>query len=254
MAYATNGDIEIYHETHGETGPGLVFAHGAGGNAAIWWQQIPEFEATHRVVTFDHRGFGRSKCPADQQNAVHFASDLIAVMDAAELETATIVCQSMGGWTGALAAVNHSDRVHSVLLGNTPGAIRNEATLANEEALFNRVRINGGVTQDVFGPGFATRHPTEALAYMQISAFNTESAPNIRDDAAYVTPQQIKDSGVPFWMVSSSHDPLFPPEVLASVAEDIGAPNFRVNGVGHSTYYENPGAFNAILSEFLRTV
>ena len=49
----------IYYEVCGE-GPPLVFAHGAGGNTLVWWQQVPYFAARYRVVTFDHRGFGRS--------------------------------------------------------------------------------------------------------------------------------------------------------------------------------------------------
>ena len=32
----------IYYEVHGD-GPAIVFAHGAGGNAASWWQQIAHY-------------------------------------------------------------------------------------------------------------------------------------------------------------------------------------------------------------------
>ena len=145
MPYANNDGIELYFETHGDTGPGLIFAHGAGGNASSWWQQVPEFSATHRVVVFDHRGFARSSCPEAQQSALHFEADLIAVMDAADLERATLVCQSMGGWTGVRAAVNHSDRVRSVLLANTPGAIRTQATIDNTPRLSARVAEGGSI-------------------------------------------------------------------------------------------------------------
>ena len=95
MAYTNNGDVELYYERHGETGPGLVFAHGAGGNATSWFQQVPEFSGDFSVVVFDHRGFARSPCPVEQQSALHFEADLFAVMDAAGLDDATIVCQSM---------------------------------------------------------------------------------------------------------------------------------------------------------------
>lgn len=81
MPYAQNGEISIYYDTYGESaGPALVFAHGAGGNAASWWQQVPVFSADHHVVAFDHRGFGRSLCPPDQQSAAHYEADVVSVM------------------------------------------------------------------------------------------------------------------------------------------------------------------------------
>ena len=33
---------DIYYEVNGE-GPAILFAHGAGGNAAIWFQQVAHF-------------------------------------------------------------------------------------------------------------------------------------------------------------------------------------------------------------------
>nr|VFK60061.1 MAG: alpha/beta hydrolase fold [Candidatus Kentron sp. TUN] len=126
MPYATSGNIHIYYEVHGVDGPALVFAHGAGGNATSWWQQVPAFVSDYRVVVFDHRGFARSICPVDAQNPRFFEGDLMAVMDATGINKATVVCQSMGGWTGMRAAVYHSERVQAVFLANTPGAVRTQ--------------------------------------------------------------------------------------------------------------------------------
>ena len=40
-------------------GPALVFAHGFGCDQNMWRFVAPAFEATHRVVLFDHVGAGR---------------------------------------------------------------------------------------------------------------------------------------------------------------------------------------------------
>ena len=42
MSTVQSHDAEIHYERYGD-GPALVFAHGAGGNAASWWQQVPRF-------------------------------------------------------------------------------------------------------------------------------------------------------------------------------------------------------------------
>ena len=98
---------------------------------------------------------------------------------------------------------------------------------------------------------FGARNPVGALLYRQISAYNTQARPNIRDDSVYVSADQAKATGVPFHMLSSDLDPLFPPEVLQAVAADIDAPMTHVEGAGHSTYFEMPDEFNAALRAFL---
>ena len=196
MPYAQNGEISIYYDTYGEpAGPALVFAHGAGGNAASWWQQVPVFSADHHVVVFDHRGFGRSVCPPEQQSAAHYEADVASVMDAAGIDRAVIVCQSMGGWTGVRMAVYRTERVGGVLLGNTPGAVRTEVTVANRREMAERLAEAGGLINRAYSPEFAERHPAGAVLYRQISAFNTQARPNTRDDAVYVEPGAVRDSG-----------------------------------------------------------
>jgi pimeloyl-ACP methyl ester carboxylesterase len=50
----------IYYESVGEREPALVLCHGAGGNHAVWYQQVPVFARHRRVISWDQRGFGRS--------------------------------------------------------------------------------------------------------------------------------------------------------------------------------------------------
>lgn len=250
MPYATNGGVDIYYEVHG-AGPGLVFAHGAGGNAASWWQQVPVFESSHCIVVFDHRGFARSPCLDHQRSALHFEDDLIAVMNAAGILTATVVCQSMGGWTGVRTAVNHSERIDGVMLANTPGAIQNQATVDNEPKLRELVAQTGLMQRAISGE-FSQRYPGGRVLYQQIAAFNTGARPNVFDGDLFVTPQAVRDSKVPFLVLASELDPLFPSDVLKAVAADIGAPFRLIEGAGHSTYFERPNEFNDALKEFLK--
>ena len=59
----------------------VLLAHGAGGNAGSWWQQLPAFAARHTVVTFDHRAFGRSPDIEGGPGRAAFATDAIALLD-----------------------------------------------------------------------------------------------------------------------------------------------------------------------------
>lgn len=252
MPYAERSDARLYYEIYGDSGPALIFAHGAGGNAASWWQQVMAFSGSYRCAVFDHRGFARSDCPPDAQRLELFEGDLIAIMDAAGIETARIICQSMGGWTGVRAAVKHPDRIDAVLLCNTPGAVSIQATMDNLPKLAAQVGKGGGGLGGVaISREFAERWPEGALLYQQISNFNPGRIPDFSAPSAYVTAEQCVASGVPFWVLASDLDPLFPDDMLKKVAEALGAEYRHVAGAGHSTYFEMPDAFNAILRDFL---
>ena len=70
--------VDIYYESRGPAdAPCVIFAHGAGGNAASWWQQVPIFAEKYRVITFDHRAFARSVCSADQFSVLQFENDAL---------------------------------------------------------------------------------------------------------------------------------------------------------------------------------
>ena len=79
MPRVESAGASLYYETHG-SGPAVVLAHGAGGNAMVWWQQVPHFARRHTVVVFDHRGFFRSRCAPEALDPGLFASDLAAIL------------------------------------------------------------------------------------------------------------------------------------------------------------------------------
>ena len=124
MPNLSRAGADIYYESVGE-GPALVFAHGAGGNAAIWFNQLAYFAPNFQCVAFDHRCFARSPAPAETVTVHHFRDDLLAILDALEIERAHLVGQSMGGFTVLRTAMDAPDRVMSLTLSCTSGGIIN---------------------------------------------------------------------------------------------------------------------------------
>ena len=133
MPFVNTDNAKIYYESHGEGTP-IVLAHGAGGNTLVWWQQIAHFARYHKVVAFDHRGWGRSQCEPEHKHARYFADDMRAVMDDAGVERAAIVCQSMGGWTGMQFTLAHPERVACLVLSGTPGGVQTPRVIEARQA------------------------------------------------------------------------------------------------------------------------
>jgi pimeloyl-ACP methyl ester carboxylesterase len=82
----------------------------------MWDPQWAMLAAGHRVVRYDLRGYGQSTIPPEPF-AHH--DDLLALMDALALESATIVGASMGGEVALALALDHPQRVDALVLINT---------------------------------------------------------------------------------------------------------------------------------------
>ncbi|MCH2173402.1 alpha/beta hydrolase [Myxococcota bacterium] len=257
MPIVSARNAEIYYESHGE-GRNVVFAHGAGGNAASWWNQVPFFaERGYRTIAFDHRGFGRSACASDDFDPAEFPGDLSAILDAENVDRTALVCQSMGGWTGLPMALSSPERVSALVLCGTPGGLWTDVVAASFAGIAERVAQGGAV----LGPGgvavgetFRKTNAAGAFLYEQIANFNRGLDPSAvgKIGGTRIAPAAVTDYRTPTLVISGNEDVLFPPEALVSVAEALpGARLERFDGAGHSTYFEQPDRFNQVVIEFL---
>jgi pimeloyl-ACP methyl ester carboxylesterase len=92
-----------------------VLVHAGFLDRRMWRNEVASLRATHRVVTVDARGAGAS--PAATRPC-RTADDLLAVLDALEIERAHLVGISMGACTVVELAVDHPDRVRSAVLAS----------------------------------------------------------------------------------------------------------------------------------------
>jgi 3-oxoadipate enol-lactonase len=246
-------DASIYYEVHGEGRP-LVLAHGAGGNTQIWWQQVPHFSSRHRVVTFDHRCFGRSICPPGSFKPESFGDDLIAILDAEEIDRVSLVCQSMGGWTGLRMALDHPDRLSCLVLCGTPGGIMTDQIIAAAQRIAEGAAADGISGNAALAEDFQKREPALSFLYDQIGSHNTGFSPALLGHLANarVDPDELESHTTPTLVISGEEDALFPTEAIREIAGLIpGAELQTIPESGHSPYYEVPETFNRIVDEFL---
>ncbi|MFQ5971503.1 MAG: alpha/beta fold hydrolase [Alphaproteobacteria bacterium] len=242
----------IYYEVHGE-GPALAFAHGHGGNAASWWQQVPHFSRRYTVVVFDHRAFGRSRCAPEDCHPRHFAGDLLAILDEEGIGTAALVTQSMGGWTGLRLAVEHPERVACLVLTSTIGGLLTDEV----RALVAAVDDSGlGFPARVLAPDFPAREPALTQLYLELARFNTarpaESRERLYDRAAAIDVAALQDYRTPTRFISCERDQVFPPHVIRAAAALVpGAEVVDFPGTGHSPYWEDAPRYNRLVEEFL---
>ncbi len=120
----TSGVVDgLSYELHGGPVAGrevVLLSSGLGGSGAFWAPQMAALTERWPVVTYDHRGTGRSvrELPAGDYTVAHMADDMIKVMDALGLAKAHVVGHAAGGNAGLQLALDHPDRLAKLVVVN----------------------------------------------------------------------------------------------------------------------------------------
>jgi pimeloyl-ACP methyl ester carboxylesterase len=117
-AVALNGRVKLSWFEQGKGEP-LVLIMGLGGSSQAWYRLLPLLDPGVRVIAFDHRGTGRSDGVRVRVTLDDMVADTLAVMDAAGVDDAHVFGVSMGGMVAQRLALEHRDRVRSLVLGCT---------------------------------------------------------------------------------------------------------------------------------------
>ncbi len=98
-------------------GPPVVLAHGLGASKASFLPTVGALAAHHRVIAIDLPGFGDSAKPVGPAyDAPYFARAVVALLDALDLDRASIVGNSMGGRVALELGLSHAERVDRLVL------------------------------------------------------------------------------------------------------------------------------------------
>ena len=118
MPTTSIGDADLHYEEAGQ-GPPLMLVPGLGGQGSFWISQVPAFSREFRTVVHDHRGTGRSTHSRITYSVEQMADDVLRLMDRLQIESAHFVGHSTGGAIGQVIALDHPDRLRSLVLSAT---------------------------------------------------------------------------------------------------------------------------------------
>jgi 3-oxoadipate enol-lactonase len=260
--YVDHDGESIYYQVAGDEWAGdhppLVLCHGAGGNHASWYQQVSAFARDRMVVTWDHRGFGRSSDRADLSGPEVAVGDLLALVDHLGIVRADLIGQSMGGWTVAGAAMARPGLARSLVLADTIGGFRSDAIDAAMGAprTVAMASLDGAALgqHPAIDLGFSARHPERAHLYQALSGMGSAQSGVIitRLMALRHEPSAAAAITCPVLCVVGDRDPLFPPASIRATADLFAdARVIELPGCGHSPYFEDPEAWNLVVGRFL---
>lgn len=221
----------------------MILLHGGLGNSGNWGYQVPALvENGYRVIVIDSRGHGRSTRDEQPYSYEMMATDVIAVMDALELEKAALVGWSDGACTALVLASKSPERAAGVFFfacNMDPSGTKGfEFTPIVGRCFARHVKDYQelSATPDTFDEF------SEAVDLMQRTQPNYAA-----DDLA-----QIR---VPVAIVHSEHDEFIKREHAEYLARSISNAEFiYLPGVSHFAPLQRPEQFNNAILGFLRKV
>jgi pimeloyl-ACP methyl ester carboxylesterase len=250
--------VRIAWEERGEGAP-LLLIQGLGYARWSWDPVVPGLAERHRVLWFDNRGIGESDKPPGPYTARELADDALQVLDEAGVERAHVLGASLGGMVAQELAAAAPARVEKlVLCCTTPGGAD---TVPMPE-----------VTVQLFAAA-ATLAPETALRRFVENALGSNPPPGLADElyrrrlenppdpagwqaqaAAGTTFAGVDGTlAAPTLILTGTDDNVVDPRNADVLAARIpGARVARFEGAGHLFFWEQPGAFVRIVSEFLR--
>jgi sigma-B regulation protein RsbQ len=103
----------------------MIFAHGFGCDQSMWRHVWPAFAGDHRVIVFDHVGFGGSDASAFDRGRYAslqgYADDVLEICRELSLEDVVFVGHSVSAMIGVLAAACEPELFGAlVLIGPSP--------------------------------------------------------------------------------------------------------------------------------------
>ncbi len=265
MPVTKANEIDLYYEVHGEGEP-LLLIMGLSLSSKSWFRTVPALSENYKVIIFDNRGTGFSSKPNTPYSIEMMANDALAVMDAAEVESAHVYGISMGGMIAQRLAIQYPERIRSLILGCTtsgganhvqPGAdvsmlmlSRASSTATPEEMAWATAPILYSQSflenqRDLVAEDIKRRIEQPILPY----AYMLQLQACLAHDS-YKELDQIK---VPAFVIHGDEDKLVPFENGETLAEKLPNAEFlTVKGAGHIYVTEANDLVNQKVLEFLK--
>jgi pimeloyl-ACP methyl ester carboxylesterase len=240
QGYVEHDGARIWYASYGSGWP-VILLHGGLGHSGNWSYQVPALVGNgYRAVLIDSRGHGRSTRDERPFRYELMASDVLAVMDALQLDKASLVGWSDGATIALILGMTAPARVAAVYYfacDMDPNGVK-EITWPNpilERCLGRHAKDYARLS--------AT--PGQFKAFFEAVNLMMRTQPNYSmHDFAQIS--------VPVAIAHSEHDEFIKREQSENLARSIPNAEFvDLRGVSHFAPLQRPELFNKAMLAFL---
>ena len=267
----TDDGIRLAFEETGSGAP-VVFVHEFAGDLRSWEPQVRHLSRRYRCITWNARGFPPSDIPDDTgaYSQDRARDDVLAVLDALDIERAHVVGLSMGGFATLHFGLAHPGRARSlVVAGVGYGAEPDQRERFRSEAdITARILRTEGMAAWAaaysLGPTRVQLQNKDPRGWREFAdmlaehsaagSAHTQQGVQKERPSVFDLADGMKELTVPTLIVTGDEDwPCLVPSVFMKRSIPSAA-LLVVPNTGHTVNLEEPAAFNAALADFFAQV
>jgi pimeloyl-ACP methyl ester carboxylesterase len=255
-AYAELPGVRLWFTDSGGAGAPIVLLHPNTGTTEIWEPQITGLsQAGYRVIAFDRRGWGKSTAdPASGPQPGSIAGDLDALAGHLKLDTFHLLGVAGGGFAALDYAAWRPERLKSLIVGGSTGSFEDKviADFIARIAIPD-IRKQSAHYREI-GPSYRGANPEGTQRWIEIDERSRQ--PGVPFQPPLRTPNTFaKIAAIPTaaLIIAADADLLAPPALMRIWAAHLRNHEWAViHDAGHAMAWEQPGAFNDKVLDFLR--
>jgi 3-oxoadipate enol-lactonase len=260
--------------------PVLVLGNSLGTSRAVWDPQVPALREHFRLLRYEHRGHGGrdpaargdagrsrgsggagwsrgpgwSPAPDGPYAIDELGRDVLALLDAREIDRALYCGISLGGMVGMWLAANAPDRIAGLGLSCTSAHLP-PAQMWAERAEHVRSAGMAAIAEQVVGrwftPAFRGRFPSVPASF--VAAFLGTKPEGYAGCCEAIAAMDLRPAlgsiTAPTLVISGAEDPATPPWHGAVIAS--GIPNSRLKVIHGTSHLANVAAAGEVTAALL---
>ncbi len=253
------GDICVY-DFEGSGKP-LLFVHAFPFDHNMWKKQVNHFSTDYHVITFDIRGFGKSK---DSFNYIYtmedFADDVLNIIEHLGLKNINICGLSMGGYIVQRAVIKYQDKFSSMILSDTKAERDDSEDVIKRAKYIRNLKKYGTAGEaDKFMKRlmYKDNYGNKTLYKFIEDIINQQSSDAMCGASLAMatrtnTLDYFENINIPTLILIGDNDSFTPIRYSQSMQSKLRNSELKIiPNSGHLSPLENPGAVNSYLSDFL---
>jgi pimeloyl-ACP methyl ester carboxylesterase len=265
--------INVHYKTYGDGKPVFILLHGFGASLFSWREVIKPLAEIGAVIAYDRPAFGLTERPMEWEGESPYSQEaqiqlVIGLMDALGVEKAILVGNSAGGTISMLTALQHPERVESLILVD-PAVYSGGGAPAWSRLLLKTPQMNrvgpliarqiqsrgpelvevawhdpGKITPDVmegYQKPLQVENWDKALWYLTVSSRESGLA------------ERLDGFTLPILVITGDDDRIVPTEQSVLLAGELpDAELVVIPNSGHVPHEEKPSEFMQAVKEFLK--
>ena len=255
MPYVELPGVHLWYTDTGGNGVPVVFMHAASGTCDSWVHQLPAFTAaSYRGITYDRRGWGRSRPDLTGEQPGYVSDDLHRLVDHLGLGRFHLAATAAGGIGGLDYALAHPERVRSLVVADSIGGVQDPEYLEVQHRLRPpEIQALPWELREL-SAGYRGINPEGTHRWIEIErGSRPEGAQGPAQQPRHpMTFARLETLRVPTLVLVGEADLLSPPALMRLLAAHIPDCQFAtVPEAGHAAHWEQPEIWNRLVLEFI---